>query len=327
MPTTYDNHLPADRSALGNLRVDIAENSAGATDQDVNLDHVSGQAQTARDWSLDLAQLQNLDIAITALRDALRGTSSKTLTDLESHLASIQTTLSSALDATMSTRATEATLATIAGKDFATQTTLAAVKTDADSIPLIKAKTDNIDIAVSALRDALRGVSNKTLTDIVTALANVANVDVALSTRATETTLSWVKGDTAKLDTALSVLAILERFGRNIAPAWTHGAETTAPAGGSTLVSKAVTVGKTGYVYGFYITSGEDNDFTIGWTSGASGKSMKVVHASKGTTLFTDKIPVNEGLGADASTNMSVKNVNAGNAGIKYSAGILTGEI
>ena len=38
---------------------------------------------------------------------------------------------------------------------------------------LIKAKTDNLDIALSALRDALRGTSNKTNTDIVTALGQV----------------------------------------------------------------------------------------------------------------------------------------------------------
>ena len=37
----------------------------------------------------------------------------------------------------------------------------------------IKAKTDNLDIALSVLRDALRGTSNKTNTDIVTALGQV----------------------------------------------------------------------------------------------------------------------------------------------------------
>ena len=53
----------------------------------------------------------------------------------------------------------------------------------------------NIDITISALRDALRGVNSKTLSDIITALGaltvsitgtptvNVTNLDVALSTR------------------------------------------------------------------------------------------------------------------------------------------------
>jgi hypothetical protein len=54
-------------------------------------------------------------------------------------------------------------LTSIAGKDFATETTLA----------LIKAKTDNLDIATSALRDALRGAGSKTLTDLETDLAAI----------------------------------------------------------------------------------------------------------------------------------------------------------
>jgi hypothetical protein len=54
-------------------------------------------------------------------------------------------------------------LTSIAAEDFATQTTLA----------LVKAKTDNLDIALSALRDALRGVSSKTLTDLETDLSAI----------------------------------------------------------------------------------------------------------------------------------------------------------
>lgn len=98
------------------------------------------------------------------------------------------------VDAALSTRALEAggNLATIAGKDFATQTTLA----------LIKAKTDNLDTALS-------GIKSKT-----------DNLDVALSTRAlesggnlaalagkdfaTQTTLALVKTKTDNLDVALS---------------------------------------------------------------------------------------------------------------------------
>lgn len=56
-----------------------------------------------------------------------------------------------------------ALLTSIEGKDFSSETTLA----------LIKAKTDNLDIAVSALRDALRGAGSKTLTDLETDLAAI----------------------------------------------------------------------------------------------------------------------------------------------------------
>ena len=44
---------------------------------------------------------------------------------------------------------------------------------------LIKAKTDNLDIALSALRDALRGSGSKTNTDIVTELASIGGASAA----------------------------------------------------------------------------------------------------------------------------------------------------
>jgi hypothetical protein len=61
----------------------------------------------------------------------------------------------------------------------------------------VKSKLDLIDISLSSLRDALRGSDNRTLTDIY----NIANsiygrVDVALSTRASETTLAAIKAKT-----------------------------------------------------------------------------------------------------------------------------------
>jgi len=60
------------------------------------------------------------------------------------------------LDVALSTLATDAGLAAIAGLDFAEQTTLA----------LIKAKTDNLNISISALRDAIRGGDERTLTSL-----------------------------------------------------------------------------------------------------------------------------------------------------------------
>lgn len=106
----------------------------------------------------------------------------------------------------------------------------------------LKLKLDLIDISISALRDALRGTDNKTLTDVcntiltrlsettftgrwdggiygfdgstprkiltdsggrlqinVVSTVNPPNLDVALSTRASETTLSGIKSQTDKL--------------------------------------------------------------------------------------------------------------------------------
>ena len=63
-----------------------------------------GTALTGRDISLDLAKL---DIALSALRDALRGASTKDFTTLETDIESIL----AKLDVALSTRATEATVA------------------------------------------------------------------------------------------------------------------------------------------------------------------------------------------------------------------------
>jgi len=61
----------------------------------------------------------------------------------------------------------------------------------------LKSKLDMLDISLSSLRSALMGADNRSLTDIY----NVANsiygrLDVALSTRASETTLSAIKSKT-----------------------------------------------------------------------------------------------------------------------------------
>ena len=64
----------------------------------------------------------------------------------------------------------------------------------------LKSRLDYIDLSLTSLRDALRGTGNKTLTDLDTDLANIyARLDVALSTRASETTLSGIKTQTDKL--------------------------------------------------------------------------------------------------------------------------------
>jgi hypothetical protein len=59
----------------------------------------------------------------------------------------------------------------------------------------VKLRLDNLDLSLTSLRDALRGANSKTLTDLDTDLANIySRLDVALSTRASETTLSGLSG-------------------------------------------------------------------------------------------------------------------------------------
>jgi hypothetical protein len=79
----------------------------------------------------------------------------------------------------------------------------------------IKTDVDRLDIALSALRDAIIGSGPKTLTDVVTALANLTNLDVALSTRlkpadtlAAVTTLGSIT-NTVTVDSELSAAVAL----------------------------------------------------------------------------------------------------------------------
>lgn len=118
-----------------------------------------------------------------------------------------------------------------------------------------------------------------------------------------------------------------ERWGRDISPEWVHAAEQTAPGAGTTLVTKAVSAGKTGYIYGFFISAQEANDFLLNWTSGGLAKSKRIVFGGAGSSECVDPVAVNEGLGADAGTNITITNVNAATAGKIYQANLLYGEV
>jgi len=152
-------------------------------------------------------------------------------------------------------------------------------------------------------------------------------LDVLLSTRASEATLSSVKTNTDKLDVALTILAKLKRWGRAVDPIWIHAAEVTAPAAGTALVSKTVSTGKVGYIYGFFISAGEANDFKINFTSGATAYSIRVPFGGKGSLQYIDFTSINEGLGADAGSSITITNINAGGAGIVYQARLLYSEV
>jgi len=133
-------------------------------------------------------------------------------------------------------------------------------------------------------------------------------------------------GVLTNLDITLTNLAKRQRWGREIEPEWIHASEVTAPAAATNLVSKTVGAGKSGYIYGFLITTGEANDFLINWTSGGTAYSIRVTFTSSGTTEAIDNVPLNEGLPADAGTTITIQNVNAGAAGIIYQARLLYAE-
>jgi hypothetical protein len=212
-------------------------------------------------------KLDNLDLSLTSLRDALRGANNKTLTDLDTDLSNIY----SRLDVALSTRASE--------------TTLSGIKTQTDKLTFdasnylqvnVKAivNPSNLDVALStrASESTLSGLSGKfpsaaTLADnlgnptttiigsallgwdgtywrrlstdtssrlrtVVESVANPSNLDVALSTRASESTLSGIKTQTDKLtfDTSnylqVNVKAIVNPSNLDVALS-TRASETT----------------------------------------------------------------------------------------------------
>jgi hypothetical protein len=146
--------------------------------------------------------------------------------------------------------------------------------------------------------------------------------------------LSWVIYSFAEsnkylqnLDVSLSVLARLIKFNRDASPMWIYGSEITAPPSNTALVSKSVSLGKRGYIYGVFISAGEANDFKIEWASSGTRYSVRIPTSSKGAIYAIYNVSLNEGLPADEATTVAIKNVNAGGSGVIYQAGILYLEV
>jgi hypothetical protein len=129
-------------------------------------------------------------------------------------------------------------------------------------------------------------------------------------------------------DTQLAqLIALYARWGRQIVPAWIYAAEQTAPIAGAALVTQTVTAGKTGYIFGAFIEAQEANDIVISWTSGSIVYSRRLTFGGGGALEFVDPIAINDGLPADASSDITITVVNAGGAGKIYQANLLYGEV
>ncbi|MEM3988647.1 MAG: hypothetical protein QXZ22_08660 [Sulfolobales archaeon] len=153
------------------------------------------------------------------------------------------------------------------------------------------------------------------------------NIKVAISEDVLGLAKSADLTNLSNLDVALSILAKLIRFGKNVVPTWIHAAEVTAPAANTNLVSKTVSSGKQGYIYGFFISAGEANDFKINWTSGGTARSIRIPFGGKGALQYVDITAINEGFPADAGSTITITNVNAGSSGVIYQARILYAEV
>jgi len=126
------------------------------------------------------SKLDLVDLSITGLRDALRGTGNKTLTDLDTRLADIY----SRLDVALSTRASESTLATRLSEATFTGRWDGGIYGWDGTTPR-KIKTDTAgELQIDVLTLPV------TKGDWLSVIPNPPNLDVALSTRASENTLA-----------------------------------------------------------------------------------------------------------------------------------------
>jgi hypothetical protein len=159
-------------------------------DPDFNLIAIGGTAVTPRDWSQDFAKLQNLDIALSALRAALTTstigstTYTASLADVWYYLTLIKAKTDN-IDVALSTRASEATLAAIRDRlpasltpagnlraailedtvGLARDSTVAAVR---DRLPASLTSAGNFKVAV--VEDALGLARDSTAQQAVSAL-------------------------------------------------------------------------------------------------------------------------------------------------------------
>jgi hypothetical protein len=266
--------------------------------------------------------------------------------------------IKSILDIYLSTRASESTLSNIKSKTDnidvalstrASETTLSGIKSQTDKLTFddsnylqvnVRATVNpsNLDVALStraseatlsAIKNALASVgTDKMRVSVVDALPESSfNISKVAGTALTGRDWSSDFAKLQNLDVSLTTQATLERWGRNVSPFWIYGSEVTAPAAGTALVSRTVTLGKTGYIYGFVITAGEANDFRLNWTSGGTTRSVRFTLSSKGSVVLISPVALNEGLPADGGSSITITNVNAGSSGIVYQATILYAEV
>lgn len=117
------------------------------------------------------------------------------------------------------------------------------------------------------------------------------------------------------------------RWGRDITLAWTAAAIVGAPGAGAVLVTRAVTAGRSGYVYGFLFDSSEANTFILNWTSGGVAYARRFLFGGGGFAEDVMQAALNEGLPADGGTNVTVTVLGAGAVASVYQANILYGEV
>ncbi len=118
-------------------------------------------------------------------------------------------------------------------------------------------------------------------------------------------------------------------FGRNVRPTWVHADISSNAGAKSALVTKTVTSGKKGFIYGWEIVSEDtSNNFQLNWISDGVGKRLLIVFAGSGNTMAEYRgAALNEGFPADAGTNVDISNNVAAQANKRLQARLLYAEV
>jgi hypothetical protein len=217
------------KNALESVGLDRLRVTAEVSLGELNLVKVAGTALTPRDWSQDFAKLQNLDVALStraseatlsAVRDRLPPSLTSAgnfrvalLEDVvglarESTLSAIKSKTDN-LDVALSSRASEATLLAIKSKtdniDVALSTRASESTLSAIAGALASRATDKLRVSVvDALPESPINITKVMGTDLTARdwsqdFARLQNIDVALSSRASESTLSAIRAQIDKL--------------------------------------------------------------------------------------------------------------------------------
>jgi hypothetical protein len=252
----------------------------------LNITKVAGTALTARDWSQDFAKLQNLDVALSSRA------SESTLSAIAGALASRATdklrvsvvdvlpespfNLTKVAGATLTARDWSQDFAKLQNLDVALSTraseaTLSAVR---DRLPPSLTADGNFRVAL--LEDAVGLARESTLSAIK---SKTDNLDVALSTRASEATLSGIKAQIDKLTfdansyLQVNVMATVNPPNLDVALS-TRASEATLQAVRDRLPSSLTTAGN------FRVAILED---AVGLAKEATLSAIKNALASVGT--------------------------------------------
>jgi len=120
---------------------------------------------------------------------------------------------------------------------------------------------------------------------------------------------------------------LVQRYGHLTIPRWYYSDIIFEPSANQILLTVSIPDGYLGYIYGFFISASETNDFTINWIDiNDVSRSYRIVLAGKGSIQYADIVPLNEGIPSKAG-NIDFKIVNAGSTGSYYQVGLLVGDV